>query len=53
MKQIKLPVQLRDKIGRAPTRRLRETGLIPAVVYGKSGVRHLTVREPDFRSCRA
>jgi len=50
MKQIKLPVQLRDKIGRAPTRRLREAGLIPAVVYGKSGVRHLTVREPDFRT---
>jgi large subunit ribosomal protein L25 len=50
MKQIKLPVQTRDNTGRAPARRLRETGLIPAVVYGKSGVRHLTVKEPDFRT---
>jgi large subunit ribosomal protein L25 len=50
MKQIKLPVQLRAKIGRMPSRHLRTAGLIPAVVYGKSGVRHLTVREPDFRT---
>jgi large subunit ribosomal protein L25 len=50
MKQIKLPVQPRDKMGRGPARRLRDTGLIPAVVYGKSGVRHLAVREPDFRT---
>jgi large subunit ribosomal protein L25 len=49
MKLLKLPVQTRAKTGRSPARQLRGAGLIPAVVYGKSGVRHLTVKEPDFR----
>ncbi|HVU37961.1 MAG TPA: 50S ribosomal protein L25 [Opitutales bacterium] len=49
MKLLKLPVHSRDKSGRGPSRRLRASGQIPAVVYGKSGVRHLTVKEPEFR----
>ncbi len=49
MKLLKLPVQARDKSGRGPSRRLRSSGQIPAVIYGKSGVRHLTVKEPEFR----
>jgi len=49
MKLLKLPVQSRDKSGRGPARRLRASGQIPAVIYGKSGVRHLTVKEPEFR----
>ncbi len=49
MKLLKLPVQTRSKTGRSPARQLRGAGLIPAVIYGKSGVRHLTVKEPDFR----
>ncbi|HVY70785.1 MAG TPA: 50S ribosomal protein L25, partial [Verrucomicrobiae bacterium] len=49
MKLLKLPVHARDKSGRGPSRRLRASGQIPAVVYGKSGVRHLTIKEPEFR----
>ncbi len=49
MKLLKLPVHPRDKSGRGPSRRLRASGQIPAVVYGKSGVRHLIVKEPEFR----
>ncbi len=49
MKLLKLPVHARDKSGRGPSRRLRMAGQIPAVVYGKSGVRHLTINEPEFR----
>jgi len=49
MKLLKLPVHSRDKSGRGPARRLRASGQIPAVIYGKSGVRHLTVKEPEFR----
>jgi large subunit ribosomal protein L25 len=49
MKLLKLPVHARDKSGRGPSRRLRSSGQIPAVIYGKSGVRHLTVKEPEFR----
>jgi large subunit ribosomal protein L25 len=49
MKLLKLPVHPRAKTGRGPARRLRAASEIPAVIYGKSGVRHLTVKEPEFR----
>jgi large subunit ribosomal protein L25 len=49
MKLLKLPVHPRGKTGRGPARRLRASSEIPAVIYGKSGVRHLTVKEPEFR----
>jgi len=49
MKLLKLPVHPRDKTGRGPARRLRASSEIPAVIYGKSGVRHLTVKAPEFR----
>ncbi len=35
MKQIKLTVQARDQFGRGPNRRLRASGRVPAVIYGK------------------
>jgi len=49
MKLLKLPVYSRQKTGRGPARRLRASSEIPAVIYGKSGVRHLTVKDPEFR----
>jgi large subunit ribosomal protein L25 len=49
MKLLKLPVYPRAKTGRGPARRLRSSSEIPAVIYGKSGVRHLTVKDPEFR----
>jgi large subunit ribosomal protein L25 len=49
MKLLKLPVYARTKTGRGPARRLRSSSEIPAVIYGKSGVRHLTVKDPEFR----
>src|SRR5690606_22908083 len=35
MKQLKLNVQSRNESGRGPARRLRASGSIPAVLYGK------------------
>jgi large subunit ribosomal protein L25 len=49
MKLLKLPVHPREKMGRGPARSLRRSGQIPAVIYGKSGVRHLAVNATDFR----
>ena len=44
------PVSARAPLtGRGPARRLRASAEIPPVIYGKSGVRHMTVKEPDFR----
>jgi len=50
MKQHTLTVVKREDVGRGAARRLRASGRIPAVVYGKSGPRALTVTEPDFRN---
>ncbi|WP_269538097.1 50S ribosomal protein L25 [Cerasicoccus fimbriatus] len=44
-----LSVQKREGIGRGNSRRLRAQGLIPAVIYGKSGNRNLAVAERDFQ----
>ena len=48
MKQIKLEVNSRDEVGRGPSRRLRVSGNIPAVIYGKSGCRHLAIERKNF-----
>lgn len=48
MKQETLTVTKREGKGRGVARRLRAQGKIPAVIYGKSGVRSLTVDERAF-----
>ena len=49
MKQITLHATERARVGRGPSRRLRKTGQIPAVIYGPNGLRHLTLTAPDFQ----
>ena len=49
MKQLKLDVSLREETGSNANNRLRKAGRIPAVVYGKSGSKSLSVDEKDFR----
>lgn len=43
-----LSVKKREGIGRGHSRRLRAQGHIPAVIYGKSGNRSLSVAEKEF-----
>lgn len=49
MKQLELTVTNRTETGRGPVRRLRASGKVPAVIYGKSGSRPLTLEEPQLR----
>lgn len=49
MKTITLNAQKREATGRGSSRRLRNEGKIPAVVYGKSGVAGLAVDYVAFR----
>ncbi len=49
MKQITLSVCNREGTGRGPARRLRAKGEIPAIVYGKSGTRPLSIVDAEFR----
>lgn len=49
MSEHKLAVTKREGVGRGASRRLRAQGKIPAVIYGKSGNRNLSVDERDFR----
>lgn len=49
MKQIKLTVQDREAQGRSANHRLRKAGQIPAIVYGPSGNRQLTINEHAFQ----
>ncbi len=48
MKDFSLKVSPREKTGRGPTRRLRKSGRIPAILYGPSGSRSLTVDGIEF-----
>ncbi len=48
MKQITLNITPREEIGRTASKHLRQNGAIPAVIYGDSGLRHLTVNEHEF-----
>lgn len=45
-----LKVAQREQTGRGPTRRLRASGRIPAVIYGESGCRSLSIDQSEFRS---
>ena len=49
MKQLALTVENRSGKGRNEMRRLRSSGKIPAVLYGKSGSRSLSVTDTNFR----
>ncbi|NRA26516.1 MAG: 50S ribosomal protein L25 [Opitutales bacterium] len=49
MKELTLNVQKREAAGRGSSRRLRASGRIPAIVYGKSGNTSLSVSESDFK----
>ena len=48
MKQITLNTKPREEIGRTASRHLRQGGVIPAVIYGESGLRHLSINEHEF-----
>lgn len=48
MKQITIKTTERTEIGRTPSKHLREKGVIPAVIYGEHGTRHLSVDAHDF-----
>lgn len=50
MKQINLNAKVREGLGRTHARQLRSQGQIPAVIYGESGVRHLTIKNTEFLS---
>ncbi|MGA0133683.1 MAG: 50S ribosomal protein L25, partial [Opitutales bacterium] len=49
MKQLSLTVSSRGVHGRGPSRRLRQEGSIPAIIYGKSGNRSVSVAQEAFR----
>lgn len=48
MKLIKLNTKLRDTAGRSSSRRMRQSGEIPAVIYGESGNEKLSLNAHDF-----
>ena len=50
MKQLKIQVEPRENIGRGAARRLRKSGEVPAIIYGKSGSRALSIKEVNFRN---
>jgi len=50
MKSLNLSVISREVKGRHAVSRLRAQGVIPAVIYGRSGTRLLGVKEGDFRA---
>ena len=50
MKKIRLVVEKRELCGSSVSGRLRKSGSIPAVIYGQSGVKHLQILKPDFRT---
>ncbi len=47
--RVKLEVQEREQLGSRETRRLRRTGLIPGVLYGRSQPHAIAVPERDLR----
>jgi large subunit ribosomal protein L25 len=48
MKQITLKTTLREEIGRTASKHLRQSGVIPAVIYGESGIRNLSIDAHEF-----
>ncbi|MDR3273782.1 MAG: 50S ribosomal protein L25 [Puniceicoccales bacterium] len=49
MKQLELSVEKRLETGRRYVRKLRASGRVPAVIYGKSGTQSLSFDEKKFR----
>ena len=49
MSENTLTVENREGKGRGVARRLRKSGRIPAVIYGPSGSRSLSIKESEFR----
>lgn len=49
MKKIKLVVAKREETGTGASKRLRKSGFIPGVIYGRSGSENLQVSFADFR----
>ena len=49
MKQLEIKFKDRSEKGRHPAYRLRKSGRIPAVVYGKSGNFPISIDDRDFR----
>ena len=48
MKEYSLKVTLREQTGRGPARRLRKSGRIPAILYGPSGTKSLSLEQAEF-----
>ncbi len=48
MKDFSLKVTLREQVGRGPSRRLRKSGKIPAVLYGPSGNKSYSLDQAEF-----
>lgn len=48
MKQITLNTKPRTELGRTASKHMRQQGIIPAIIYGESGVRHLTLDAHEF-----
>ncbi len=48
MSTLKISVNAREEHGRCPNRRLRAAGSIPAVIYGKSGSRSVSLNSKEF-----
>jgi large subunit ribosomal protein L25 len=48
MKQITLNTKIRAEVGRSASRNSRQQGILPAVLYGESGLRNLTLNMHDF-----
>lgn len=50
MKSLKISGQKRESLGKKDSKKLREQGLVPGVLYGKNEVIHLTISFSDLRS---
>ncbi len=48
MKQVKIPVKVRQETGNNTAKRCRKSGGIPSVIYGESGSQPLVVNKADF-----
>lgn len=50
MKQISIQASKRENIGGSWAKRQRAEGIVPAVLYGESGVRHLQLNDRAFKT---
>lgn len=49
MKKVKLVAEGRSEIGTCACKRLRKSGMIPAVIYGSNGEENLKISKHEFR----